>query len=1016
MRITWAMFFEASYTMLTIASCVSAGELYLSGSVFAQTSPITPSGLNTQIAPSTITPGEIMQYDITGGTRAGTNLFHSFGEFNVPTNHIANFLNDSGLETTYILGRVTGGNPSDIFGAVQTTGFRNANLFLMNPAGIVFGPNASLSVGGSVAFTTADYLRLSDGIQFNAVPNTAADALLSTAPVTAYGFLDSNIGAIIVRGSKLTVNNESGVSLVGGAITVQSSNVEHGTTRSAHISAPEGQVNLASAASRGEISAVSFMPMPGMTMGNISLSQGALLDVSANATGTVRIRGGHFTIDNATISADTINTAGASTAIDINLTGDFSITDTRGTPAITARATGSGDAGEVKITSANLVANSTAAVTEPFALVDSHTAGIGNAGSISIQVGDLEVSHPSTNNFVFIDSGSSGPGHGGNVTITAKNITSTNATMVSSGDFVATNTLENLNGVVGSAGDLTIKADTLNFKNTIINTNSTSAGDDTQQAGNLSITASSINIVNGQIEAIGNARGGFIKIDAGRMIVENTFFQTETAGSTGGGIEVKAKAVELTNGSTLVSNTFGDATAGDIRINASDYLKIVGRTTSSVTGTFRPSGIFSNSFEDGAHNGNAGSITVESPRVEMVGGRINTSTETGGQGGNVTIKANAISISGEFANPDTPEPIYNITNIHPSGIFTKSVGSKFCPTTCGRAGNISISTGSLSMSNGAQIDSGTSGTGHGGIIDIRSTNTINLSGTLTDGSPVGIFSRTIGQAPNSGAGGDISLRAGQSVSIQDGASVSAGSTGPGNAGNIEIRAGQQLNVRDSPNAITTEAAKASGGDINIRAIDRIYLVNSQISASVSDGPGGGGNVTIDPQFVVLQNSKILAQAERRGGDISIITGVFQQDATSKVNADAERGVNGTVRIEAPYAPAGGKIQPLGNRPLQAASLLNQRCASVAGGQFSSFTVAGRNSLPTEPGGWLSSPLAPSISVPHGATPHGDTMTSKGLWASHEPTEEFPSLSLRQIAPSRLLTNAFTINRFAGCRS
>src|SRR6478735_12122170 len=153
-------------------------------SLLQAASPITGSGLNTQVGPAVILPTGQTQYNITGGTRpgGGTNLFHSFGNFNVPTNNIANFLNNSGLPTSNILGRITGGNPSTIFGMIQTTGFGNANLFLMNPAGFLFGPNATLNVGGMVAFTTADYLRLADGARFNALPNAAADALLSTAP------------------------------------------------------------------------------------------------------------------------------------------------------------------------------------------------------------------------------------------------------------------------------------------------------------------------------------------------------------------------------------------------------------------------------------------------------------------------------------------------------------------------------------------------------------------------------------------------------------------------------------------------------------------------------------------------------------------------------------------------------------------------------------------------------------------------------------------------------------------
>src|SRR5262245_49748534 len=178
------------------------------------TPPITPSGLNTDIGVPTILPGGEIAYDITGGTRpgGGTNLFHSFGDFNVPTNNIANFLNDSGLATSNILGRVTGGNISNIFGTIQTTGFGNANLFLMNPAGFLFGPTATVNVGGMMTFTSANYLKLADGARFNAIATASADSLLSTAPVAAFGFLGSNPGAITVQGSQLSVADGAGIS------------------------------------------------------------------------------------------------------------------------------------------------------------------------------------------------------------------------------------------------------------------------------------------------------------------------------------------------------------------------------------------------------------------------------------------------------------------------------------------------------------------------------------------------------------------------------------------------------------------------------------------------------------------------------------------------------------------------------------------------------------------------------------------------------------------------------------
>src|SRR5690242_4245014 len=202
----------------TLLLCLLAvfNSLYISmPAQAAAPTPITQSGMNTQVSQPIPLQNGGAQYNITGGTRpgGGTNLFHSFGDFNVPNNNIANFLNNSGLPTTNILGRVTGGNISNIFGTIQTTGFGTANLFLMNPAGFLFGPNATVNVGGMVSFTTADYLRLTDNARFNAIPGPA-DALLTASPVAAFGFLGSNPGAITVQGSQLTVTEGTGISLI----------------------------------------------------------------------------------------------------------------------------------------------------------------------------------------------------------------------------------------------------------------------------------------------------------------------------------------------------------------------------------------------------------------------------------------------------------------------------------------------------------------------------------------------------------------------------------------------------------------------------------------------------------------------------------------------------------------------------------------------------------------------------------------------------------------------------------
>ncbi len=174
-----ASFFLLSGLMLGFAFLLVASQGSLG--LAQTTSAITPTTGAGNLGTAVTQAGNT--YHITGGTRPGNgpNLFHSFGEFGVPTNNIANFLNETALPTSNILGRVTGGNPSNIFGTIQTTGFGSANLFLMNPAGIVFGPNAALNVGGSATFTTADYLRFADGARFNAMPGPQDAAHLQRA-------------------------------------------------------------------------------------------------------------------------------------------------------------------------------------------------------------------------------------------------------------------------------------------------------------------------------------------------------------------------------------------------------------------------------------------------------------------------------------------------------------------------------------------------------------------------------------------------------------------------------------------------------------------------------------------------------------------------------------------------------------------------------------------------------------------------------------------------------------------
>lgn len=969
--------------------------LYVSPSVAQVPPPITSSGLNTTITQN----GNA--YNITGGTRPGNgpNLFHSFGEFGVPTNNIANFLNETpNLATSNILGRVTGGNPSNVFGSITTTDFGNANLFLINPAGIVFGPNATLNVRGSVTFTMANTIRLADAGIFHA--DTASASVLTSAPVEAFGFLGTNSGAITVQGSNLSVEPGHAINLVGGDIVIAPAEVAPDTVQPAHIAAAGGQINLVSVAAVGEVLASSFQPTSGMTLGSINLGPGTLIDVSGNAAGTVRIRSGQLVMDNAVISADTVNANGAPVAIDINATDSIAISTVDG-PALSARTSGSGDAGEVRVSSGTIDVTATGADSFLFTIIDTHTSGAGKAGNVTISADNLSVAgDPTGITTFFIDSGTTGTdaGHGGDITITARDV-HLQDTYLGTGSAVSDQLGET---ATGSAGNVSISADNLELSFAGAVTDALGFETESGRGGDISVSAGKITMESSFLSSFGIERGGTVAIHADQVVASDSTISTETSRTAGGTLTISGGIIELSNGSGLISSTAGDGNAGNITVIATDHVGLL-RTNP----TDRPSGIFSNSFGTLGSLGSSGDIVIQTPRLEMTGGsRINTSTATSGRGGNVTINtSDSITMSGE-AKGFSPDPLFSLGVILNSGLFTRSIGGH-CSGLCGNAGNISINTGSLAMGTGSQINSGTSSNGQGGIIAINAGNTISISGTLSTGQPGGIQSRTIGTEPDAGSGGNISLTAGQSVTISDGAAVTASSTGPGNAGNIAINAGQVFDMRNS--SVKTEAAQASGGNIDIQAIDRVRLVNSSISTSVLGGSGSGGNITIDPNVVILQNSQIIAQAvQGAGGNISIVTPLFLADASSLVDASSQFGLSGTVNIQSPTSNLAGTVSSLPSSLRQVQSLQTGRCAALADSRSSSLIVAGRDNLPAEPGGWSPSPFTLM-----GEETDSFAMASPPV-AAMTASADAP-VSLRRLTPAGFLTQSFAENGLTGCR-
>jgi filamentous hemagglutinin family protein len=1057
------------------------------------TTNIQGNGLGTIVTPQ----GNM--YDITVGTRVGTNVFHSFEHFTVGPGDIANFQNlkvgGSFPITDNILAKVTPLAPSFIYGTLRTTDFGNANLFLMNPAGVVFGPTSSLDMGavtqgargtGSFFATTANYLQLGTpetanaGI-FSAHPSVP-DVLTST-PVTAFGFLGGNPAAIYVQGNTLQVAEGASISIVGGSSpillpdgTMSPSGVTlNGTT----LSAPSGQIQLASMASAGQIRLADMalgQNINGETpsqLGSIRL-ENTTMNVGGSPGGVVRIRGGELILDHASIVGDnTGESIGEPIALQADVQNSITLknqsqisSDALGTgpsgslllaasdlevrdgSRIRTRSQGGGSAGDIEISTSNSV--SVVGTSSPVnsSLISSESNSSGNAGTVRVTTSSLTLDDRGRIEILNTGEGFAGDinlhtdqiaiRNGGGIVTSGSDftpsgnihITNTNTLTISGQfDFDTRSRIVSENPFLGGTGTISIETGRLEmsggariFSDTFFDpVGSTDPKISIHATGDISLTDGSRILVQNLASNVGG-----VEISANDIMLNNlSTIDTATAGEGNAGpITITAKDVTLSGGSQLTSSSdFGAGRGGDVALILTGKLTIEGQSFDE-GGSLKASGIVSSTsgFDPILTIGDAGAVSINASAVEIRdGGRIDTSTTFfgGGNAGTIAITTPQLRLSGGTIASFTESAgnagtilikTESLTVSEGGQITTNSALGMFGQVPSGNAGAITVqglSSPAISVrveGNGSGIFTNTEGTGSGGNIIVSADSvTIQNGGTLS--------AKTSGTEATA-TGGSIAVNTTDHVTMIGDASITASSTGPGNAGNISINAGQQFEMRNS--SVKTESAQASGGNIDIQAVDRVRLVNSSISTSVLGGTGSGGNITIDPNVVVLQNSQILAQAvQGAGGNITIFTPLYLKDSSSVVSASSQFGLNGTVTIQSPTSNLSGSVGTLPSNPSQAQSLLTQRCTALVNGQASSFVVAGREQLPADPGGWLSSPIALAAV--------GQSLDADEAVAS--PPAVMPiaahgtgTVSLRRLTPAGFLIANFADSEATGCHS
>ena len=858
-------------------------------------------------------------YNIDGGTIKGSNLFQSFGLFSVGTGDTASFNGPNGIAN--ILGRVTGGQQSMIDGFLRST-IKGANLYLLNPAGVLFGQNATLDVSGSFHVSTADFVRLgSDGIFY---ANLSSDSVLTTAPPSAFGFLNDNPGAISIQESTLLVPEGKNISVIGGDIIITND-------LTGSLVAPSGQINLVSVASSGEVNLSNLNTNSFTKLGNITISQaadgagfyveGSNYDVDpagsiiirggnlvfkngwiaarGNPGGVVNISGEQLQLDNTSINTGTRDAANhPGNAVDINVTGDILFTNGS---EIASSSFNAGRAGDVRITASN------------------------------IQLGDDDTANSLHANIGFygdIGSRAFGSGRGGDVYITADSLT------VKNGFFI--NTAAVYPGS-GNAGNVTVRADSLKLLDGgSISSNGLWIG----TGGVVDVVARDVLISSKNVAGVPNCPGCFSGLAA----------QTGY-GSKGGLLKLSADNLQILDGGQISTTLFSVGPGADLEINAKNILisgvvidnrisppdihagidcRLIGAYASGTGGNISiitdclevtSGGSIDSSLYDNA-SGNAGNISIQTKSLEVSekGGIFASALYGRGNAGSLEITAEDVRIIGAKSAPDPFGKDFTglstSTNVGRGGDLLLTVDSLFLTDRglitsgtggLGQSGNITINSASVKLLNGSGIVASAFGPGAGGNIEVKSDSLLisgvhpepclDLNGNSTL-YPSGIASQA---GVNGGSAGDIKIST-SSLEVLDGARITTETFGSGDGGSIEVNSNSVLISginKEFKKFLTEQGVDSSEADI----LSGASILTSTAGFFLGDAAtGNAGNLRITAQNLQVRDGGLISSGTDTPGDsgnIEFTVDSMELSGRAKVSAESSgAGFTGSINIKA----------------------------------------------------------------------------------------------------------------------
>ncbi|MEO1391412.1 MAG: filamentous hemagglutinin N-terminal domain-containing protein [Cyanobacteria bacterium J06634_5] len=877
---------------------------------------------------------------IGGGAARGANLFHSFQEFNINTGQQVYFNNPEGIDN--ILSRVTGNSLSDIDGLLGVDG--GASLFLLNPNGITFGPNAELDISGSFTASTSGTINFSDGERFSAIPPQDQQLLTMSTPKGVQ--LNDQPQGNIINDGLLSIGNSRTLTLFGNLVL-----------HSGGLTTPGGTIHI---------------------LGNqVGLLDQAKVDVSSNVGNGRIFIGGDYqgartlpTAQQTYVGPNTLVTAEATQAGDGGLIVVWADGSTQAYGTFLAHGgSQSGNGGLVEtsgrefldVTDINVDASAANGMSgdwilDPFNVTiqsNNNNGGttlappfIVNAEDSIVDIADINAALSSGTD-VTVTTGNSGSQEG-NILVDSGELiflnmggssngrppTAFQNNISKSGGGPTTLTLEAANDIsLEGIIDATLSDSPLNI---VIIADSDNSGRGNvyslpftlvrlqSNGGDINITGQNINLEGSEITAAvagefdfsdslfpvyaGSGTHGNIKIIAEENVIIGAI-ENPTVNDDGGDIAIEARFGDVIGTSEIGTTTNGTGDAGDIKIMAGQAVNLpfLIDTFTAADGTggnvvVRGTEVSVPTIRAGSDSGNSGNISLTSTAGNLnINGFLSTTNTGAGSSGNISLSAAApLILSGSPGRQDGFISSINSAQLEEelgvAGVISVSapaitldnysITNPEPGNNLANSGDIRLNTNSLSLINGASIDSESSSRRNAGNINIQPFANGQLLQLLVDRSSA-ISATTVGE----GTGGTLIIEAPNSpLEIEGNGEITVSSSGAGAAGNININT-PSVEINQTQ-LLASTTGLGNGGDVQLNTARILLDNNARLSASTSGvGDGGSVVVTTSEALSIQGNGQLTVEArgETSGlaGDLNISASTLTLRNLSELVATSE---------------------------------------------------------------------------------------------------------------------------------